>query len=282
MSSFRFDLRESPQTRRVARGCAGVALLLLAGALGSGCGGDSGVDYSQVTSFCQALAQSDCSQAVVQACYGASADSLATDMQTCVTRRSSPEVCNPLNLPYHAAYAQPCVDAHTAAYGTGQVDAAALQSVTQACLPVFNQAGELGAPCTGDTGCDVGSGLSCVIHQGAAGTSETPVTIAPGSSCTDPSAACTAGYFCETSGFCVAEPVQGQACSASLACGPGLRCAGSVCAGQLADAAACTADSDCTGGLCIATSSTTSACASNYTFGLGAPTCAGFLPSASP
>lgn len=274
MSSFRFDLC----TLRTA-GAALVLLVLPAGALGGGCG-SNGVDYTLITNFCQALAQADCSQPVVQACYGASAASLPGDVQSCITRRASPEVCNPLNLAYHDAYAQPCVDAHTAAYGTGQVDAAALQSITQACLPALNQAGVQGTACSADTDCDAGSGLSCVIHQGPMGTCEAPTTIAAGSSCSEPSAECTAGYSCGVSGtgsFCVAEPVLDQACSATLACGPGFRCAGSACAGQLPDGSACTAASDCTGGLCIATSTSASACASNYTFGFGAPTCAGFL-----
>jgi hypothetical protein len=271
MSSFRFDLRSA--------GAALAPLVLMAGALGGGCGG-GGVDYTLIANFCQALAQADCSQPVVEACYGTSAGApdLPTDVQSCVTRRSTPEVCNPLNLQYHDTYAQPCVDAHAAAYGSGQVDAAALQSMTQACLPALNQAGEQGTSCSADTDCDVGSGLSCVIHQGSSGTCQTPTTIAPGSPCTSPSAECSTGYFCEASGFCDEEPIQGQACSATLACGPGLRCASDVCASQLPDSSACTAATDCTGGLCIATSGTTSVCATNYTFGLGAPTCEGFLP----
>ncbi len=265
MSSLTFELRSA-------------ALVLLAGALGGACGGSSGVDYTEIASFCQALAQADCSQPVVQDCYGSSAATLPTDTQSCVARRASPEVCNPLNLDYHAAYAQPCVDAHTAAYGTAELDPAALQSMTQACLPVFNQGGEQGSHCSADTDCDAGGGLSCVLHQ-STGSCEAPTTVMPGSSCADPSAVCTAGYFCEASGYCVAEPSQGQACSATLACSPGLRCdsSGDVCAGQLQDDSPCTEATDCVGGVCI-TTSTGGVCAANYTFAVGSATCTGFLP----
>jgi hypothetical protein len=220
----------------------------------------------------------------VQACYGSNAAMLPTDTQSCITRRASPEVCNPLNLDYHAQYAQPCVAAHTAAYGTGQLDPSALQSMTQACLPVFNQGGEQGSQCSADTDCDAGSGLSCVIHQ-TTGSCQTPTTVQPGSLCTEPTAVCTTGYVCEsagTSAYCVAEPSQGQPCSATLACSTDLRCDSSgttsVCASQLQDGSPCTADTDCTGGFCIATSNSGGVCAAVYTFAVGAPTCEGFLP----
>ncbi len=276
MSSFRFDLRDAG---RLGRASAGVALVLWAGAVG-GCGSDSGVDYSVEANFCQAVAQADCSQPVVQECYGSDAAQLPTDVQTCVTFRSTPEVCNPLNLPYHAAYAQPCVDAHTAAYGTGQLDVAALQTMIQACNQVFNSGGEQGEQCSADTDCDAGSGLSCVIHQGPAGTCETPATVTAGSSCAAPAAECTAGYFCDTSAagdFCVAQPTQG-ACTASIGCGTGFQCdATGVCESQLQDGSACTVNGDCIGGVCI-TTSTGGVCAATYTFAVGSATCADFGP----
>jgi hypothetical protein len=261
---------------------AGGALALVGGALGAGCGGTPAVDYSVETSFCEALAQADCSQPIVQACYGSgsNADLLAVDVQTCITFRTTPEVCNPLMLPYHGDFAQPCIDAHTAAYVNGQLDAAAVVAMTQGCLPVLNKAGAVTTQCTADTDCDVGSGLYCVTHQGAKGTCQTPTTVAPGSACTAAADECMGGYFCETSGYCVANPAKGAACSATVACGANLRCDATtnLCADQLQDGSPCTEPSDCTGGVCISTNSG-GVCAATYTFAVGSATCVSFVPN---
>ena len=79
-----------------------------------------------------------------------------------------------------------------------------------------------------------------------------------------------AGYFCETSGYCVADPAQGAACSGGVACGAKLRCdaTSNLCAPQLQDGSACTEPSDCSGGVCIGTSSG-GVCAATYTFAVG-------------
>jgi hypothetical protein len=274
MSSFRCG----DENLRLA--IAGAVLILAGGALSGGCG-SSGPDYSELTAFCQALAQADCSQAVVTGCYGSSSATLSADTQSCVTARATPERCNPLGLGYHPQYAQPCIDAHTAAYMSGQLDAGAFATVEQQCLPVLNQGGQTGTSCSSDTDCDVGSGDLCVVHQGGKGTCQIPVPVMPGGECSDPAAECSAGYFCESGGYCVIDPDQaGQACGPGVSCNTGLGCSTTTmrCEAQLPDASPCMADGDCSGGLCIATAGSAQ-CAATYTFSVGSATCSDFVPN---
>jgi hypothetical protein len=273
MSSFGCDDHDFRLT------LAGAVLVVAGGAVCGGCG-SSGPNYTEVAAFCRALAQADCSQAVVTGCYGSNSATLGADTQSCVAARATPERCNPLGLAYHAPYAQQCIDAHTAAYMSGQLDAGAFATLAQQCLPVFNRGGEAGAPCSYDSDCAVGSGDFCVVHLGGKSTCEVPQAVMPGGRCSAPAAQCSAGYFCESTGYCVIDPDQaGQACGVGVSCNTGLRCDTTtmMCAAQLPDAAPCTVDSDCSGGLCIITANGAQ-CAATYTFVEGSPTCSNFVP----
>src|SRR4051812_44112920 len=70
---------------------AGAVLLVGAGAFGGGCGGG----ISTEAEFCQALAEVQCSQAVVTACYGSSDVNLDANTESCISSRSLSSRCNP-------------------------------------------------------------------------------------------------------------------------------------------------------------------------------------------
>jgi hypothetical protein len=264
------------------------ALLALGGgALAVGC--SSGPDYSTESTFCQVLAQADCSAAVVSACYLANQNTVDRDTQVCLGVRSSLEQCNPQNLPYHPAFAQPCIDAHAALYQSASLDPTALQNVNTACAAVFNRGRSTDAPCTADTDCDVGSGLSCVIHGNGHGSCQTPIAVSPGEPCGSPAAQCSDGFYCEAAtSHCISNPMKGGACGTGIPCSTMpmlLRCAmnanggGGVCADPLADMSPCTADSDCAGGFCVAIGNSTNlVCAGQIpTLTAGTPSCSAFV-----
>src|SRR3954469_19020088 len=101
MSLFNFDHR----TSKLVLACA--ALMLGGGLIGAGCGG---TDTSTIVGFCEAQAIAECSYPVVQACYGSNDASIDADTTTCIATRSQPVKCNPDNLPYHANFADNCVN----------------------------------------------------------------------------------------------------------------------------------------------------------------------------
>lgn len=269
MSQFNLKSRS---TKLVAVG----GLLALGGGLvAGGCGGP---DYTILSNFCVALAEADCSQAIVEACYGSTDETIDADTTSCINARSELQNCDPGNLPYHADFADGCLAAHQQVYAQATLQESDFQALAQACLPVFNNGGEMGAPCTGDVDCDVGNGLACVVHQGPTGTCQIPITVEGGESCAGPTAQCDTGFYCDSTAHCVSDPFNGQACSMDIPCGTGLRCEQMACESQLPDGSACETDTDCVGGFCLATAGTTGAgiCSATYTFSITSTSCAAF------
>jgi hypothetical protein len=270
MSAFNSGTR-----RWIAAGAAA----LLGGVLAGGCGGPPGVDFTMLSTFCQQVAQADCSAVAVTACYGAGDATLAADTTQCEAVRSAPEHCNPQNLTYHPDYAANCVAAHATVYGSNPLDPGAIGAMTQACNAVFNKGLPKGSTCSADTDCAYtgdSTGLSCVIHQGK-GTCQIPVAVSAGNSCADLAAQCVAGYFCDAGGHCVQDPGNGQACGAGVPCATGSRCDGAkmTCAPLIADGQACVAASDCVGQFCVGAPGS-SVCASTFTLAVLSPTCSDF------
>ncbi len=286
MSSFNFDYRS---TRLMVTG----ALLALAGAaLGVGCGG-GGLDYPTQFDFCQGVAQADCSGPIVTACYGSSSDQ---DTQACINVRSSAEQCNPHQyVVYHPEFADQCIAAHQSLYGSNPLDPTLYQAMEQACLPTLNNGGEAGVSCTQQADCDVGAGLSCIIHEAAEGqptrgTCQVPVPVMPGTSCNGAADQCvdqngnTNTFYCALgasgSGHNCIQNVSGI-CGSDVSCTSGSYCNAATghCAAQLADTFPCTADAECAGGFCVPTSATGGECATMLTLGFASPACAAFESS---
>jgi hypothetical protein len=258
-------------------------LALGGGVLTVGC--SSSPQLTTEGSFCQAVAQADCSPAVVAACYLSAPNTLGMDTQSCINFRSSAERCNPQNLPFHAEFAQPCVDAHTALYQQAALDPNALAMMNLVCEAVFNRGGPTNMSCTTDTDCDVGSGLACVVHASGHGTCQIPVPVSPGESCASPASQCSAGFFCEASGHCVSNPVDGGACGPGIPCATTFRCVmggangnAGVCHSQLPDMSPCMANTDCVGGFCVPLTASSLVCAGQIpTLAFGTPSCAEFV-----
>jgi hypothetical protein len=250
------------------------SLALGGGLLAGGCGG---ADFTALTDFCMALAQADCSQAIVEACYGATDSSIDTDTTLCINARSQISKCDPGGLEYHSQYADACIAAHQQVYAQASLQASDLQAIATACLPVFNNGGEMGHACTADTDCDAGSGLSCVVH-GTTGTCQTPLTVMGGETCTDPSSECTTDFFCDTTGHCISDPLKDGMCSDSVPCATGLRCVSMACQAQLQDGSTCMQDTDCVGGFCLTGTGVQGAgvCSSMYTFSITSASCTDF------
>jgi len=268
MTSFRIDALRSSVLRRniVAATLRPVlALGLIAGAaaaFGGGC--SSGIDLSTEEAFCQARAQTECTQTVVSTCFDeTNPNALSQDTQTCQTAVQSLETCNPESRIYHAAFAQGCLNAIGALYATApNLDPSAYAAQVQACNAVFNNGGQTGAPCQADTDCDVGDGFACITHAGGTGSCQVPQPIQPGESCSFPAAQCTSGFFCEDSGHCVSNPTIGQSCGPGIACDQTSFCdvpssggTAGTCKALLPDQSPCTEDGQCSGGFCVTVNS---------------------------
>lgn len=272
MSLFNFDYRASKLV------LASAALALAGGVIGAGCGG---ADLSTQAGFCQALAQADCSYAVVQACYGSDDASLEQDTNSCIAERSKPEKCNPGNLPYHSDFAENCIAAHTNVYANESFNRETYDSLREACLAAFNRGGQKGQACADDSDCEVGGELRCVVRFGGNGSCQIPIPVAGGESCKAPANVCPGNQYCDEGFHCVARGSAGDDCGAGQPCGTGFRCneLAGKCEGQYANNDNCKLDSDCSGGFCIATAASSGSeglCTSTFQFSWGTSTCLNF------
>ena len=232
---------------------------LFAFALLSGCGGsdtETTPDYQYPTQadYCTGLADHECNDNVVQACYGSDQSTLADDTKSCVAARVAQ--CNANKLPYHPDAAVACVDSRKQGLEDAVWTHAELDAAAAACAPVFSKAGPEGAVCTSDDDCDTGGGLHCVIKLAAVqGVCATPKQVAGGEDCKDPASVCGDAFYCDPKvSHCIAKPVEGEACSESAPCASDFYCTGpdtGMCAAKTKNGLKCDSDVVCAGGFCL-------------------------------
>jgi hypothetical protein len=213
--------------------------------------------YPDETSFCNAVAAAECSDAVVNACFGSTTVAPA-DRQTCISARSELSRCNPGSLPYHPETAETCVNAIQALYATGtwtQADTR-VKAASTACVAVLSKSGPAGSMCTTDTDCDAAHGLSCVFKANG-GTCEQPHAVAGGEKCPNPADQCPADQYCDgTKSACIAKNAVGDACDPmnpyALPCDDTSKCSAVTmkCVAKTADGMPCATDAECAGGFC--------------------------------
>jgi hypothetical protein len=295
-------------------GAAGSATALMGGILGAGCSTPTGVGsacgggaQATLADFCAELATADCSPAIVTACFGSTADTKSCvrgGTASCVAEYGQASPCNPGCLGYDAENASDCLAAHQSVYASASLTTADFQTVSSACLAVFNNGCVMATTCTSNADCDVNAGLVCVTQSGPTGTCQVPSSENAGQPCSgDPTAQCVQGTFCADGGKCVndlevcdAGAAECPACSdvsapcfstVNLTAGVGdageafsvngLRCLDGACRPKLSDGKSCgdAGDDACVGGFCVG-----GFCKSVYTFSpttpstLTAPGCA--------
>jgi hypothetical protein len=222
-------------------GATGGAIALSGGLLGAGCttppgigsacglgevsdagdAGDAGDASAYVTlaAFCTQLAQTDCSPAIVKACYGTIADTqtcIDAGAASCFQAHKQASSCNPDCLSYDAEFASACIAAHASIYDRSVASFVVgdYQTLATACQGAFNSGCLQAASCTSDSDCDLGAGLVCVMQSGPMGTCQVPSSELIGSPCTgDPTAQCAEGTYCTDAGKCVMDPGMGAPCN---------------------------------------------------------------------
>lgn len=239
--------------------CTPLALLASAVALG-GCSVSTDEDpggtspFATEAGFCAALAEAECNDQVVTACFGSDEAALESDRSRCVSAREGE--CNPQNLEYNSAAAEVCINARKAALADAQITRVEIKAAEEACLAVFSGGGASGATCSGHADCDTPAGLRCVVKPGAAsGNCAEPTSIGGGSDCSASNAVCNDGFYCsaESGDICREQPAEGDDCSAAAPCAEGFKCSvatGGVCLAKGQGGDTCATGDDCAGGFC--------------------------------
>lgn len=232
--------------------------------------------YPTEQSFCAAIAEVECNQAVVRTCYGSDDSTLAADAEACKEARV--QRCNPDGLPYHPEDAEACVSARRDALSDAVWTRPELDAVFEACLPVLSNKVPEGRACASDHDCDAAVGLRCITRQDdLQGVCAEPVTASGGEPCEDPAIVCEEAYYCGPGAHCIVKPRRDEACSARVPCAPGFYCSGQdegTCLPKIENGAACNTDAVCAGGFCIGrTSSRQGVCAATLPLTITSSTC---------
>ncbi len=232
--------------------------------------------YPTEQSFCDALAKAECQQQVVEACYGSDSSTLTADTTKCVGVRSNDVKCNPSGFPYNPAAAEPCIAKRKEVYADAELTKAEIEADYEACLPVFSRGGSAGSTCTEDLDCDTGTGLRCLVKIGqTTGSCAVPEVVSGGFKCTGEAQVCADDFYCATN--CLARPAENEACSDTIPCLDGLKCASNLCIPKAANGSPCSIGDDCSGGFCIkGTTGTSGTCSSKFTLAITSDTCNDF------
>lgn len=261
---------------------AGLGLWVAVGLLAAACGSrgkNDGPDYEYPTeqSFCQAVGEMECNDAVVKACYGSDQSSLAEDRASCVAARSA--VCNPQALPYHPEPAEDCISARKVALEDAVWTKEEIANVEETCLPVLSKEGPDGAICKTSADCDSKEGLRCLVKFGSEeGVCGEPVVVVGGEDCADPLSVCDAAYYCDPQvNHCLKKPAVDEPCSVAAPCAGDFYCTdpeGGTCVVKTKNGLDCEKNELCSGGFCVgATADTSGVCSSTLPLQINADSC---------
>jgi hypothetical protein len=237
--------------------------------------------YPTEEAFCKALAEAECNDEVVKACY--STDTPADDRPSCVDARSAQ--CNPSGLTYHPEYAEECLAKRKEVLTDASLSRTEVKDAEEACLAVFSAEGEVGTACATHTDCNTGEGLRCISKPGdAAGVCETPVNVGGGGKCDAAGAVCAEGFYCAataSSANCLEALAEGDACSETELCASNLSCevvaGASTCVAKAGNGQPCASSSDCVSGFCtLPTGGTSGVCTELYELTVTSASCDDF------
>jgi hypothetical protein len=243
-----------------------VAALLLACA----CIVKNGPKYPDLNSFCNARATAECSPNVLLACAIPSAS-------TCINKRQALCLSSvPAGTVYNPSSAENCVNQVSSAYDDAKVTLAESTAIDAACLSVFDGPAGKDASCQSDLGCQVSSGLRCILAPGSSqGICEIPQAVQGGGSCSASNARCVTGFHCGPTAHCDINAAVGEACGAQIPCGTDLQCSsGGTCINKNVDGSMCSSADECLHGICNkASTSSTGLCVSQVSLASMEPFC---------
>jgi hypothetical protein len=242
----------------------------------------SGPSYPYPTeeAFCQALAEAECNDMVVEACYGT--DDAAANRPSCIEARLGE--CNREGLTYHPEPAQKCLDERKKVLTDASLTRDEVKSAEEMCLAVFSAEGEAGTACAKHMDCDTGAGLRCVSKPGAtSGSCETPVNVSGGGKCDAPGAVCSGDTFCSAMAgdYCIMALGEGEACSETAVCSSNLSCevvaGAATCVAKASTGEPCASAAECVSGFCTQpTGGTSGVCTDIYELTVTSASCDAF------
>lgn len=255
-----------------------IALFALTLTLPLGCSSDPDEPPNPLATrdgFCEAWADSACTEKVLDYCTAQEDDCEATQKEVCLDL---------VPRSYSSVNAESCLGAVRAAYEDGDLSAEELGVVLHLAAPCntlsSGTSGD-GDDCSKDSDCNTAEGFMCVIKKGAAmGVCAEPEVVERAEDCTGAKQVCEEGYYCNDN--CVAyKKTDTGVCEGDYQCKPTDHCVPSAddpevsyCVERSDIGEACTADSDCASDVCLPETETESVCVNTIRLGRNEPLCA--------
>lgn len=274
----------------------------------NGCGDDTKAPdpdkYPGFGQFCNAIAEVECTAAVVENCSLPNREICISSVQNDCANGGTDLTKNfTVNSDtYDPKKAEPCVAAVQAAFGDAKLDGTDLGNIEKACAPAFSAKAAVGFQCKTDFDC-TGGNLKCFYGSDGIGVCRVAVPVEGGSNCDQDGSVCPSGKYC----FLSSDAGVGRICKDKEAtgaiCGLGTReCADGnfcqlakdasgtltkdgVCVAKFAAGTECAADQECSTGRCGVVNTANGPvgkCLTNIIFSASEPYCDNFKPAPTP
>jgi hypothetical protein len=247
-----------------------VVLLSLVGCKGGGSGGPA-----TPAEFCIQYAEAVCQ--IATPC-GVTPETCTNFQQSLCTANSTQAMAD-IKRTYNVGNAQDCINKVKAAYGSSSpITPPTLATIDRACNYAFQGKGvQLTDTCTTAYDC-AGATDGTIICDPSQHLCAKTITVGGTQQCSAVGDVCAQDYYCATNAsnvqICTAAAASGEACSATVPCAHGLRCAGGACSSLIQATVACSADSDCVSTAPYCDPYTTpSKCDSGLLFAAGSNSC---------
>jgi hypothetical protein len=275
---------------------------VLALATFNGCGGDEKAaepdKYPGLGQFCNAIAEVECNQDVVDNCSLPDKVTCISAVQGDCSEGKSDLTKNFDTSRYNPKQAEPCIAKIKEAFGDAKLTADELNGVEDACAPTFSLNAAAGFQCKRDADCADGN-LKCFFTAPDVGTCQAVVNVSGGSNCSAAGSLCPETQFCFSSvdagQICKDKQKAGEKCApVTQPCDPSNYCqtttdetgaSSSTCVAKFAAGDTCTTDDQCATGKCgiVNTSSgQVGKCITNVIFSASEAYCDNFRPLARP
>lgn len=266
----------------------------------NGCGDDDKkaedpVKYPGIAQFCNALADVQCPQSVVENCSLPSRESCVAAAQNDCASGASDLTKNFDTSLYNGKKADPCVEAVKVAFADAKLEGTEFSTIEKACAPAFSLNAAAGFQCKSDFDCS-GADLKCFFDATGTGACQVAVPVEGGSNCgAQVGAVCPAGKYCfnsvDVGTICKDKEATGAPCGiGTRECADGNFCQlakdasgtltkSGVCVAKYASGTVCGADQECTTGRCGTVNTANGAvgkCLTNVIFGGSEPYCDNF------
>lgn len=225
----------------------GVVVVLSTMMFAAGCGGGGSAPLTEAV-FCDQKATNECN-GVAAKCVTTLSACKAKRVQACLDFGAQQQMHpSAAARPFRPERAGACLAKATDVYNNPTITPADRLDLDTVCAKVYSGSVKANAACTeSDAECDQNANLICDTGFGVCTTKK---NVGANANCNNPGETCPTGQYCTgTPRLCTPKVASGMACSDTMPCVDGQRCAGATdnttCMAAVMIGGVCTSNADC-------------------------------------